>query len=162
MNEVKKPKKPLIYYYSLVLLVLMLFNFLAMPAIMERQIKEVDYGTFMTMTEEKNIGQVDIQDNQIIFTDKEGTQIYKTGILEDPNRVDRLHEAGAQFSAEIVEETSPLLNFLLSWILPMVLFIGIGQFLSRKMMDKMGGPNSMSFAMPRSMSNPPTASISPM
>ena len=150
MNEVKKPKKPLIYYYSLVLLVLMLFNFLAMPAIMERQIKEVDYGTFMTMTEEKNIGQVDIQDNQIIFTDKEGTQIYKTGILEDPNRVDRLHEAGAQFSAEIVEETSPLLNFLLSWILPMVLFIGIGQFLSRKMMDKMGGPNSMSFEMGKS------------
>ena len=150
MNEVKKPKKPLIYYYSLVLLVLMLFNFLAMPAIMERQIKEVDYGTFMTMTEEKNIGQVDIQDNQIIFTDKEGTQIYKTGILEDPNRVDRLHEAGAQFSAEIVEETSPLLSFLLSWILPMVLFIGIGQFLSRKMMDKMGGPNSMSFEMGKS------------
>ena len=150
MNEVKKPKKPLIYYYSLVLLVLMLFNFLAMPAIMERQIKEVDYGTFMTMTEEKNIGQVDIQDNQIVFTDKEGTQIYKTGILEDPNRVDRLHEAGAQFSAEIVEETSPLLSFLLSWILPMVLFIGIGQFLSRKMMDKMGGPNSMSFEMGKS------------
>ena len=150
MNEVKKPKKSLLYYYSLVLLMLMLFNFLAMPAIMERQIKEVDYGTFMTMTEEKNIGQVDIQNNQIVFTDKEGTQIYKTGILEDPNRVDRLHEAGAQFSGEIVEETSPFLSFLLSWILPLALFIGIGQFLSRKMMDRMGGPNSMSFEMGKS------------
>ena len=150
MNEVKKPKKPLIYYYCVVLVVLMLFNFLAMPAIVERQIKEVDYGTFMTMTEEKNIGQVDIQNNQIVFTDKEGTQIYKTGVLEDPGRVDRLHEAGAVFSGEIVEETSPFLSFLLSWILPLVLFIGIGQFMSRKLMDRMGGPNSLSFDMGKS------------
>ena len=150
MNEVKKPKKPLIYYYCVVLVVLMLFNFLAMPAIVERQIKEVDYGTFMTMTEEKNIGQVDIQENQIVFTDKEGTQVYKTGVLEDPGRVDRLHEAGAVFSGEIVEETSPILSFLLSWILPLVLFIGIGQFMSRKLMDRMGGPNSLSFDMGKS------------
>ena len=150
MNEVKKPKKPLIYYYCVVLLVLMLFNFLAMPAIVERQIKEVDYGTFMTMTEEKNIGQVDIQENQIVFTDKEGTQVYKTGVLEDPGRVDRLHEAGAVFSGEIVEETSPILSFLLSWIFPLVLFIGIGQFMSRKLMDRMGGPNSLSFDMGKS------------
>ena len=150
MNEVKKPKKPLIYYYCVVMLVLMLFNFLAMPAIVERQIKEVDYGTFMTMTEEKNIGQVDIQENQIVFTDKEGTQVYKTGVLEDPGRVDRLHEAGAVFGGEIVEETSPILSFLLSWIFPLVLFIGIGQFMSRKLMDKMGGPNSLSFDMGKS------------
>ena len=150
MNEVKKPKKPLIYYYCVVLVVLMLFNFLAMPAIVERQIKEVDYGTFMTMTEEKNIGQVDIQENQIVFTDKEGTQVYKTGVLEDPGRVDRLHEAGAVFSGEIVEETSPILSFLLSWIFPLVLFIGIGQFMSRKLMDRMGGPNSLSFDMGKS------------
>ena len=102
MNEVKQPKKPLIFYYCIVMLVLMLFNFLAMPAIVERQIKEVDYGTFMTMTEEKNIGKVDIQDNQIVFTDKEEKQIYKTGILDDPGRVERLHEAGAVFGGEIV------------------------------------------------------------
>ena len=150
MNEVKQPKKPLIFYYCIVMLVLMLFNFLAMPAIVERQIKEVDYGTFMTMTEEKNIGKVDIQDNQIVFTDKEEKQIYKTGILDDPGRVERLHEAGAVFGGEIVEETSPFLSILLSWVLPLVLFIGIGQFMSRKMMEKMGGPNAMSFNMGKS------------
>ena len=150
MNEVKQPKKPLIFYYCIVMLVLMLFNFLAMPAIVERQIKEVDYGTFMTMTEEKNIGKVDIQDNQIVFTDKEEKQVYKTGILDDPGRVERLHEAGAVFGGEIVEETSPFLSILLSWVLPLVLFIGIGQFMSRKMMEKMGGPNAMSFNMGKS------------
>ena len=150
MNEVKQPKKPLIFYYCIVMLVLMLFNFLAMPAIVERQIQEVDYGTFMTMTEEKNIGKVDIQDNQIVFTDKEEKQIYKTGILDDPGRVERLHEAGAVFGGEIVEETSPFLSILLSWVLPLVLFIGIGQFMSRKMMEKMGGPNAMSFNMGKS------------
>lgn len=132
MQEVKKPKKPLIYYYSIVMIILMLFNFLAMPAMMERQVKEVDYGTFMTMTEEKNIGLVDIQDNQIVFTDKAQENYYKTGLMEDPNRTDRLYAAGAVFSSEIVEKTSPILSILLTWILPMVLFIGIGQFMSRK------------------------------
>ena len=150
MNEVKRPKKPLIYYYCVVMLILMLFNFLAMPWMMERQIKEVDYGTFMSMTEEKNIGQVDIQNNQIVFTDKEGKQIYKTGLMEDPSRTERLYEAGAVFSSEIVEETSPLLSFLLSWILPIVVFIGLGQFMSKKLMDRAGGPNSMSFNMGKS------------
>ena len=150
MNEVKQPKKPLFYYYAMVLIILGLFNFLAMPWFMQRQVQEVDYGTFMSMTEEKNIGRVDVQKNQIVFTDKEGTKIYKTGLMEDPGRTDRLFEAGAIFSSEIVEETSPFLSFVLTWILPLVLFIVIGQFMSRKMMDKMGGPNAMSFNMGKS------------
>ena len=151
MNEVKQPKKPLAYYYFIVLLVIMLFNFLLMPKLIERQILEVDYGTFMTMTEEKNIGQVDIQDNQIVFTDKEGTKIFKTGLMEDPGRTERLYEAGAVFSSEIVEETSPFLSILLTWVLPMVVFIALGQFLTKKMMDKMGGGSgAMSFNMGKS------------
>ena len=151
MNEVKQPKKPLAYYYFIVLLVIMLFNFLLMPKLIERQILEVDYGTFMAMTEEKNIGQVDIQDNQIVFTDKEGTKIYKTGLMEDPGRTERLYEAGAVFSSEIVEETSPFLSILLTWVLPMVIFIALGQFLTKKMMDKMGGGSgAMSFNMGKS------------
>ena len=151
MNEVKQPKKPLAYYYFIVLLVIMLFNFLLMPKLIEQQILEVDYGTFMAMTEEKNIGQVDIQDNQIVFTDKEGTKIYKTGLMEDPGRTERLYEAGAVFSSEIVEETSPFLSILLTWILPMVIFIALGQFLTKKMMDKMGGGSgAMSFNMGKS------------
>ena len=151
MNEVKQPKKPLAYYYFIVLLVIMLFNFLLMPKLIERQILEVDYGTFMAMTEEKNIGQVDIQDNQIVFTDKEGTKIYKTGMMEDPGRTERLYEAGAVFSSQIVEETSPFLSILLTWVLPMVIFIALGQFLTKKMMDKMGGGSgAMSFNMGKS------------
>ena len=150
MNEVKQPKKPLIYYYLVVLLILGLFNFLAMPWFLQRQIQEVDYGTFMSMTEEKDIGQVDVQQNQIVFTNKEETKIYKTGLMDDPGRTDRLYAAGATFSSEIIEETSPLLSFILSWILPLVLFAAIGQFMSRKMMDKMGGPNAMSFNMGKS------------
>ena len=151
MNEVKQPKKPLAYYYFIVLLVIMLFNFLLMPKLIERQIVEVDYGTFMAMTEEKNIGQVDIQDNQIVFTDKEGTKIYKTGLMEDPGRTQRLYEAGAVFASQIVEETSPFLSILLTWVLPMVIFIALGQFLTKKMMDRMGGGSgAMSFNMGKS------------
>ena len=151
MNEVKRPKKPLIYYYAVVMVILMLFNFLAMPWLAERQVKEVDYGTFMTMTEERNIGEVDIQDNQIIFTDQGGTQIYKTGIMEDPNRTDRLYAAGAVFSSQIVEETSPILAILLTWVLPIALFVAFGQFMSKKLMDKAGGgAGAMSFNMGKS------------
>ena len=150
MNEVKQPKKPLIFYYAVVLMVLALFNFLAMPWMIQRQIQEVDYGTFMSMTENRDIGQVDVQQNQIVFTNKEGTKIFKTGLMDDPGRTDRLYEAGAVFSSEIIEETSPLLSFLLSWILPMALFIAIGQFMSKKMMDRLGGPNAMSFNMGKS------------
>ena len=150
MNEVKQPKKPLMYYYVIVMTIVVLFNLLAMPWIANSQVKEVDYGTFMSMTEEANIGEVDIQDNQIVFTDKGKVQIYKTGLVEDPGRTERLYAAGAVFSSQIVEETSPLLSFLMTWILPGVIFVAFGQFMSKKMMDKAGGPNAMSFNMGKS------------
>ncbi|MGN1404951.1 MAG: ATP-dependent zinc metalloprotease FtsH [Erysipelotrichaceae bacterium] len=150
MNEVKKPKKPLIYYYFIVILVISLFNLLLVPQIAKRQIVETDYGTFMTMTENKDIGKVQVQDNQILFTDKEETTVYKTGLLNDPDMIYRLKESGAQFSGEIIEEASPLLTFLLTWILPLAIFIGLGQYMSKKMMDKAGGPNSMMFNMGKS------------
>ena len=145
MNEVKKPKKPLIYYYGIVLLALLLFNFLAMPWLSQRQVKEVDYGTFMTMTEEKQIGKVEVQDNQILFTDKNEKQIYKTGLMTDPDLVNRLKASGAEFSSEIQEQMSPVLSFLLSWLVPILFFVGIGQLLSKRMMSKFSGPNSMLF-----------------
>ena len=152
MNEVKRPKKPLIFYYIIVLLILMLFNLLAMPWLAQRQIQEVDYGTFMSMIENGEIGQVQIQeqDNQILFTNSDNTEIYKTGILEDPYLTQRLYNAGAQFSGEIVEQMSPLLSFLLTWVLPIVIFIGIGQYMSKKLMQRAGGPNSMAFGMGKS------------
>ena len=149
MNEVKQPKKPLIYYYVIAMALVVLFNLLVMPSLMEMRVEQVDYGTFMSMTEEKDIGLVEIQSNQIVFTDKEETQVYKTGIMDDPGRTERLYAAGATFSGEIVEETSVLAS-LLGWILPLVLFIAIGQFMSRKLMDRMGGPNAMSFSMGKS------------
>ena len=150
MNEVKKPKKPLAYYYFIVLVVIVLFNLLLMPKMLERQIREMDYGTFMTMAEEQKIGLVQVQDNQIIFTDKEENVIYKTGLMNDPGLVDRLKASGAVFSSEIIEETSPLLSVLLTWILPMLIFIGLGQLMSKKLMDKAGGSNSMMFNMGKS------------
>lgn len=149
MNEVKRPKKPLIFYYVIVTALVVLFNLLIMPAMMEMRVLEVDYGTFMAMTEEKDIGRVEIQSNQIVFTDKEEKQIYKTGIMEDPGRTERLYAAGAIFSGEIIEETSVLAS-LLGWIAPFLIFIFIGQMASKKMMDRMGGPNSMSFNMGKS------------
>lgn len=150
MNEVKKPKKSLLYYYSIAMIVLILINSFIMPKIVERQIREVDYGTFMTMTEGKEISKVKIEDNRILFTNKDNTIVYKTGIMDDPNLVQRLHDSGVQFSKEIIEEASPLLSFLLSWILPMLIFFGIGQLISRQMMKKMGGENSMMFNMGKS------------
>jgi len=152
MNEVKKPKKPLLYYYGVVMLVLMLFNLLIMPQIMKAQVKEVDYGTFMEMTQNQEIGLVEVQDNQIVFTnkDKENPVIYKTGLMNDPGLTERLFDSGANFGKVIMEEASPLLRFILSWILPIAVFIGIGQFMSKKMMDKAGGPNSMMFNMGKS------------
>ena len=151
MNEVKKPKKPLIFYYSIALAILLLFNLIAVPWFAERQIKEVDYGTFMTMTEEKNIGQVDVQKNQIVFTDKENSLIYKTGVMDDPGLIERLHNSDAVFSSEIIEETSPLLSFLLTWILPIVIFFVLGQIMTRQLMKKAGGgQNSMMFNMGKS------------
>lgn len=150
MNEIKQPKKPLLYYYGIVLLVLMMFNFLMAPYLAQRQIKEVDYGTFMTMTENKEIGQVEIESNQILFTSKDNKTIYKTGVMDDPGRTQRLYDSGASFSSEIVEQMSPMASFLTSWVLPILIFWGIGQVLSRKMIKKMGGANSMSFGMGKS------------
>ena len=147
MNEVKNPKKPVYYYYAIVIIAIFLFNALLMPMIAKQAIKEVDYGTFMKMTYDQEIGQVEIQDNQILFTDKEETTIYKTAPVQDPELTKRLYENGAQFAGEIVEEMSPLMSFFMGWIFPMIIFIGIGQLLSRQLMKKMGGNNSMMFGM---------------
>ena len=147
MQEVKKPRKPLIYYYIIVLAVLLIFNFLLMPWAAERRVTEVGYDRFIEMTEEKDVGQVEInqEDNEIVFTDKDGSAIYKTGMVEDPDLTRRLYDSGAKFSGQIVEQMSPILSILLSWILPVVIFIAIGQYMSRKLMKKAGGPNSMIF-----------------
>ena len=153
MQEVKKPKKPLIYYYVIVLAVLFLFNFLFMPWAAERRVREVGYDTFMEMTEKEQIGQVQIdqEENEILFTDKDGTAIYKTGMVEDPGMTERLYNSGAEFSGQIIKQMSPILSFLLSWILPIAIFIGLGQYMSRKLMNKAsGGPNSMIFGMGKS------------
>lgn len=147
MHEVKTPKRPLIYYYGIVLLILLLFNFLAMPWLAQRQIEEVDYGTFMSMTEQKQIGKVEIQSNQILFTNTDETKVYKTGLMNDPDLVSRLYDSGAEFSSDITEQMSPFLSLLLTWVLPIVIFIIIGQVLTKKMMNKAGGPNSMMFGM---------------
>ena len=145
MNEVKKPRKPLMFYYGVAIVIILLFNLFAMPMLQSAVVTEVDYGTFMTMTQEKNIGKVEIQYNQIIFTDKADETIYKTGVMNDPNLTERLYNAGAVFASPIAKEASPIMSFLMSWILPMVIFILLGQVLSRWMMKKMGGPNSMMF-----------------
>ena len=168
MKEVKPSKKPLAIYYAIVLAVLLLLNLVLLPWMSERQVEEVDYGTFMTMTEEKNIGRVDIESNQIIFTDKEEKQVYKTGLMNDPELTQRLYDAGAQFSSEIVEQGSPMLNFLIWFLLPILLFSFIGNQMNKKLMEKAGGgPGSMMFSgvanpTPRSMCSPPTASALPM
>ncbi|MFQ7308073.1 MAG: ATP-dependent zinc metalloprotease FtsH [Mediterraneibacter sp.] len=153
MQEIKKPRKPLIYYYVIVLAVLLLFNFLIMPWAAERRIREVGYETFMEMTESRDIGKVEIDqsDNEILFTNKDGDQIYKTGMVEDADLTQRLYESGAKFSGQILEQTSPVLTFLLYWILPILIFVGIGQYMSRKLMNKAsGGPDSMIFGMGKS------------
>ena len=146
MKEVKTPRKPLAIYYALVLLMLLLLNLVLLPWMEERQIKEVDYGTFMTMTEEKSIGRVDIESNQIIFTDKDETQVYKTGLMNDTGLTERLYDAGATFSSEIVEQSSPVLSFLIWFVLPIILFSAIGNQMNKKLMEKAGGgPGSMMF-----------------
>ena len=146
MKEVKTPRKPLAIYYAIVLLTLLLLNLVLLPWMEERQIKEVDYGTFMTMTEEKNIGRVDIESNQIIFTDKDETQVYKTGLMNDTGLTERLYDAGATFSSEIVEQSSPVLSFLIWFVLPIILFSAIGNQMNKKLMEKAGGgPGSMMF-----------------
>ena len=150
MKEVKTPKKPLLYYYSIAILVVLLFNFLVMPLIVRQQVEEVDYGTFMTMTENREIGQVEIESNQILFTNKDGSKVYKTGVLDDPGLVERLHASGAEFASEIVEQMSPFLS-ILSWVLPVVLFVAIGQYMAKKLTEKAGGgAGSMMFGMGKS------------
>ena len=150
MKEVKSPKKPLIYYYVIVLLVLAAFNFFVSPLLLSRQVTEVDYGTFMSMTEKKNIGRVEVEDSQIIFTDKNNDNIYKTGVMDDPNLTERLYQSGAIFSKDIEQTMSPIMSFLLTFILPMVIFVVLGQYLGRKLLEQAGGKNSMAFGMGKS------------
>ena len=150
MKEVKSPKKPLIYYYVIVLLVLAAFNFFVSPLLLSRQVTEVDYGTFMSMTEKKNIGRVEVEDSQIIFTNKNNDNIYKTGVMDDPNLTERLYQSGATFSKDIEQTMSPIMSFLLTFILPMVIFVVLGQYLGRKLLEQAGGKNSMAFGMGKS------------
>ena len=150
MNEVKTPKKPLLYYSCIALLILLLLNFLALPLLsqsQQNQIQEVDYGTFMTMAENMEIGQVQVSENenQILFTNKDNTIVYRTGMMPDLNLTQMLRDSGAQFSSEIIQQADPLLSFLLTWILPIIIFVALGQYLSKKIMKSAGGANSMMF-----------------
>ena len=147
MHEVKPPKKPLIYYYVVVALALLLFNFLAMPWLAQQQIVHVDYGTFLDMARAQDLGRVEVQEteNQIVFTDKGETTVYKTGMIPDPDLAQTLDDSGASFEGEIIQQTDPLLSFLLSWVLPIAIFVALGQYMSKKMMNSMGGPNAMMF-----------------
>lgn len=147
MQEVKQPnKKPFIFYYMIALIVIILINSLLVPQIVQRAVKEVDYNTFMQMTYDKQIDEVQVQDNQIVFTAKDDKTIYKTGLMDDPDRTQRLYDSGAKFSSEIVEEASPILSFLISWLLPLIIIIGFGQLMYRQMAKKAGG-DSMMFGM---------------
>ena len=147
MKEVKPPKRPLIFYYCVVMLILLLFNFLAMPWMAKQQVQEVDYSTFMDMAENHELGQVEVQEeeNQIVFTNKDNTAVYSTGMMPDPNLTQMLKDSGAKFNGEVIQQTDPILSFLLSWVLPIVIFIVLGQYLSKRMMKSMGGPNAMAF-----------------
>ena len=150
MKEVKTPKKPLAYYYGIVLIVLIVFNLVVTPILMEHQVKETDYGTFMSMIEKKNIGEVEVKDNQIIFTDKDQKNIYKTGLMNNPNLTDRLYECGAVFAKDIDKQMSPIISFLLTGVLPLILFIALGNYMAKKLMEHAGGKNSMAFGMGKS------------
>ena len=145
MKEVKSPKKPLLYYYGIILLVILLFNLIVSPLLMQEQVTEVDYGTFMRMIEEKNIGKVQVDSDEIVFTDKDEKTVYSTGAMDDPTLTQRLYDCGATFTKEVQQTTSPVLSFLLTTILPLVIFIGIGQYLSKKLLENAGGKNSLMF-----------------
>ena len=151
MNEVKSPKKPLLYYYFVAMLLVMLFNFIAMPWMAEHQIKEVDYNTFVTMTEQGEVGRVEIQEqsNRILFTSSDEKTVYKTAMVPDDGLVQRLLDAGVSTTGEEIEQTSTLVS-ILAWVLPIIIFVALGQYMSRKMMEKMGGGNSMMFNMGKS------------
>ncbi len=150
MKEVKSPKKPLLYYYGIVLLIIFVFNLLVAPMLTQSQVTEVDYGTFMDMIDQGDIGIVQVEDSQIVFTDKDKTKVYTTGPMEDPTLTERLHDCGAKFDRVIEEPASPLLSFLLTFILPILIFVGLGQYMSKKMMEQAGGKNSMTFGLGRS------------
>ena len=150
MKEVKSPKKPLMYYYGIVILVLFLFNLFVSPVLMERQVKEVDYGTFMDMIDDGKIGKVEIEDNQIVFTNKDEEKIYKTGVMEDPTLTERLHKSGAEFAKEIDTTMSPLMSTLLTVFLPLLIFVLLGQYMSKKLIEQAGGKNALSFGMGKS------------
>ncbi|MBP5750294.1 MAG: ATP-dependent zinc metalloprotease FtsH, partial [Firmicutes bacterium] len=151
MNEVKQPRRPIFIFYIVMLVLMLLFNMFVLPAMAKQQIQEVDYGTFMTMTENGEIGEVEVRSNMILFTDKaDPPKIYRTGIMNDPGLTERLHESGAEFTSQIVEQASPLASFILSWILPIFIFLALGQFLSKRLMDKSGGSGSMIFNMGKS------------
>lgn len=150
MKEVKTPKKPLIYYYGIVLLIILAFNMIISPMIANAKVKEVDYGTFMKMIEEKNISKVEVDDSEIYFTDKNNEQIYKTGIMDDPTLTERLYTSGATFARNIQKEMSPLLSFFLTFIMPILIFAILGQYLAKKMMSQAGGPNAMAFGIGKS------------
>lgn len=150
MKEVKTPKKPLIYYYGIVLLVLIVFNLVVSPILMEHQVEETDYGTFMSMIDAKNIGEVEVEDNQIVFTDKNNEKIYKTGLMNDPELTDRLYKCGATFAKDIDQQTSPIISFLVTGILPLLIFIALGNYMAKKLMEQAGGKNSMAFGMGKS------------
>ena len=150
MKEVKSPKKPLIFYYGIVLLIVLLFNMLVVPLLSQPQVNEVGYGTFMDMIDEKDIGAVEIEDTRIVFTNKDKTVFYKTTPVSDPTLAERLHAAGADFTQVVDEPTSPILNFLLTFVLPIAIFVGLGQYMNKKLMEQMGGKNSMAFGMGKS------------
>ena len=145
MKEDKSPKKPLIYYYGVVLLVLLVFNLVITPLLLKQEVTEVDYGTFMSMTESKNIGQVQVEDQQIVFTDKDEKNVYQTNVMDDPNLTERLYESGAKFSKDVDASTSPLLSLLITGLLPMLIFIGLGQYMAKKLREQMGGKDSLMF-----------------
>ena len=145
MKEVKSPKKPLIYYYSIIILIVLLFNVVVAPLLMKNQVEEVDYGTFMRMIDEKNIGEVEVEDDEIVFTDKDKQQVYTTGAMDDPTLTQRLYDAGATFTKQVQQTTSPVLSFILSTLVPLLIFFGIGQYLSKKLVESAGGKNSLMF-----------------
>lgn len=150
MKEVKSPKKPLIYYYGIVFLILILFNLIVTPLVQKSRIEETDYGTFMEMTNNKEIGLVEVDDDQIIFTNKDQSKVYKTGAMNDPNLTQRLYDSGAKFTKNIDQQMSPVVSFLISFVLPIVIFIALGQYLSKKLAEQIGGKNSMAFGMGKS------------
>ena len=152
MKEVKSPKRPLLYYYLIALGVILLFNMLVMPVMSMNQVLEVDYGTFVQMAEDKNLGQVEVDEteNQILFTDKDQTTIYKAGMIPDPDLARLLKDSGAKYGGQIIEQTNPILSFVLSWVLPIAIFIFLGQYMSKKLMEQAGGKNSLSFGMGKS------------